>query len=79
METGLQNTNIIQWSADNFLSAVFVVQNAFKVPQWYSVQEGDAIPYVRDFNAWTKNFSNSYSYSSLHFRFLSQILTAHIL
>ena len=22
--------------------------NAIKAPQWYSVQEGDAIPYVRD-------------------------------
>ena len=42
METGLQNTNNIQWPADDFFSAVFGVHNAIKVAQWYAVQEGDA-------------------------------------
>ena len=42
MVTGLQNTNNIQWSADDFFSTVFGVHNTIKVPQWYLVQEGDA-------------------------------------
>ena len=48
METGLQNTNNIQWPADDFFSAVFGVQNAIKVPQWYAVHEGDATMLTRE-------------------------------
>ena len=38
-ETGLQNTNNIQWQADNFFGAAPGVQNTIKDPQWYAVQE----------------------------------------